>query len=152
MIPSINIFDVNVASTNVSCNTLPIIFSAWPSFNYSSLHLHSILGHTHAWFIKMSHFLCITESSEDIAIGNVTFEVGSSINEVKCADIEVFEDNTLESVEEFSLYVSNSIVLIEEFNTSDVTPSGMVEVSEFFLLTLPCENASIRIDTSDTAG
>ena len=86
----------------------------------------------------------ITESSGDITIGNVTFAVSSSINEMECADIVVIEDNTLESVEEFSIYVSNSIAVVD---------SGMAEIdTEFFLLTLSFENASISIDTSDTEG
>ena len=95
----------------------------------------------------------MTEMSADLSpIGNVTFLRGSSINTVACASVEVMTDNILENVEEFSIFVSNSVTMVEDFEGNAIS-SGTLEVdTNDFLLTLPCENATISIATSDTNG
>ena len=86
-------------------------------------------------------------------IGNVTFLDGSSINTVSCAGVEVVADNIFEDVEGFSIFVSNSVTTVEDFEGDNVMSSGTLEVNtNDFLLTLPCENATISIATSDTTG
>lgn len=95
----------------------------------------------------------ITEISGDLSLGNVTFLRGSSINAIECADVELVPDNILENVEEFSVFVSNSVTMVENFDVDNATSSGTFEVdTNNFRLTLPCENATIRIATSDTTG
>ena len=96
----------------------------------------------------------ITEMSADLSpIGNVTFLSGSAINTVACASVEVMTDNIFEDVEEFSIFVSNSVTMVEDFEGDNAMSSGTLEVdTNDFLLTLPCENATISIATSDTTG
>ena len=96
----------------------------------------------------------MTEMSTDLSpIGNVTFMRGSSINTVACASVEVMTDNILENVEEFSIFVSNSVTMVEDFEGHNAISSGTLEVdTNDFLLTFPCENATISIATSDTNG
>ena len=94
-------------------------------------------------------------SSGDLSFGNVTFAIGSAINDIECAEVEVISDNLLESVEEFSIYVSNSSTLIDNFPTDSAISIGTVDatVDDIFLnLTLPCENLILVINTSDSDG
>lgn len=92
--------------------------------------------------------------SEDLLLGDLTFAMGSTINDIECAAVQAIGDDTLESVEEFSIYVSDSLTMSEVFRDG-VTPIGTFTVTTDAIslpLTLPCENASIIIDTSDTNG
>ena len=87
--------------------------------------------------------------SGDLSFGNLTFATGSSINDVECADVEVIEDDMLESEEDFFIYVSNTLTQVESDNsTSEIVNTDLI----FALITLPCENASIVIDISNTDG
>lgn len=88
-------------------------------------------------------------ASGDLLFGNLTFAMGSTINDVECADVEVIEDDTLESKEEFFIYVSNTLTPYNADNsTTEMVNADLI----FTVLTLPCENASIIIDISNTNG
>ena len=81
--------------------------------------------------------------------------MGSTINDIECADVTVISDSTLESVEEFSIYVSNSSTFIEVFPADSATSNDTegVTLDDISLpLTLPCENTSIIISVSNTNG
>ena len=81
--------------------------------------------------------------------------MGSTINSMECVDVEVEDDNLLESSEEFTVYVSNSFTLVESFDGGEAVSNGIEEVNAeliFTVIVFPCENASIIIDTSDTEG
>ena len=87
--------------------------------------------------------------SGDLSFGNLTFATGSSINDVECVDVEVIEDDMLENEEDFFIYVSNTLTQVEsDDSTSEIVNADLI----FTLITLPCENASIVIDISNTDG
>lgn len=93
--------------------------------------------------------------SGDISLGNLVFAMGSTINDIECADVNVISDSTVESVEEFSIYVSNASTFIEVFPADSATSNDTEDVTLDAIslpLSLPCENTSIIIDTSDTNG
>lgn len=111
--------------------------------------MHVIIIHSSLYDISF-----ITEISEDLSLGSVTFLSDSTINDMECADIQVMADNILESVEEFSIFVSNSVTMVEDFEADfPAASSDPLEVdTSNFRLTLPCDNATISIATSDTNG
>ena len=81
--------------------------------------------------------------------------MGSTINSMECVDVEVEDDDLLESSEEFTVYMSNSFTLVETFDGGEAVSNGMEEVNAeliFTVIVFPCENVSINIDTSDTKG
>ena len=106
--------------------------------------------------MKLKLSIIIIESSGDISFGgNLTFSMGSAINSMECVDVEVEDDDILESIEEFTVYVSNFFTLVESFDGGEAVSNGMEEVNAeliFTVMVFPCENTSIIIDTSETEG
>ena len=81
--------------------------------------------------------------------------MGSAINSMECVDVEVEDDDLLESSEEFTVYVSNSFTLVESFDGGEAVSNGMEEVNAeliFTIIVFPCDNVSIIMDNSDTEG
>ena len=97
----------------------------------------------------MDNCVCFLVMSGDLSFGNLTFAMGSSINDVECAHVEVIEDDMLESEEDFFIYVSNTLTQVK----SDDSATEMVNADLIFTtITFPCENTSIIIDISNTDG
>lgn len=85
-------------------------------------------------------------SGDDLVLGNLTFPVGSTINEEVCGNVtEVVDDTLLESEEVFSIFVSDILTLLED--------GDMVDFMNISLsVTFPCDNLTTTISTSDTDG
>lgn len=85
-------------------------------------------------------------STADLALGNLTFAMGSTINTVVCGNVvEVLNDTVLENEETFSIFVSDILTPLEN--------SALVDIANISLsAVLPCENLTITVSTSDTEG
>ena len=87
----------------------------------------------------------------DLLLGNLTHAMGSTINTEVCDEVvSVTEDSFLESEEVFSIFASEFLTIVEDLSNGEMVEVDGESIS--LLITPPCENVTITIDTSDTEG